>query len=164
MANKPPHPLDAPSAGRTHRLAIVIIYSRKDRRWVELLLTHLKPLARVLSFEIWEDSRIKPGTKWRHEIEDALNNAVAAILMVSKNFMASDFVMNDEVPVLLRNAEERGTVIMPLIVAPSLFSKSVLSGFQPVNSPDEPLSKLSTYKRDEVLVRLATYIDTNFSR
>ena len=144
---------------RSHRHTIFITYSHRDRRWVDRLLVHLKPLERGISTDIWEDSRIKPGARWRSEIENALNNACAAILVISADFLASDFVMNDEVPVLLQAAETRGTLIMPLIIAPSLFGQSSLSCFQSVNSPASPLAKLSSHQRDQVLVRLATSID-----
>jgi hypothetical protein len=70
--------------------------------------------------------------------------------------------MNDEVPLLLRNAEIRGTTIIPLIVGPSLFTQSSLKGFQAINSPDAPLSKLASYKRDEILVMLAKAVTATF--
>jgi hypothetical protein len=141
--------------GRT----IFVSYSHRDRRWVERLRVHLRPLERDMSIDVWEDSRITPGTKWRSEIADALNVAVVGVLLISADFLASDFVMNNEVPALLRGAEIRGTVIMPLIITPSLFEQSSLSCFQSVNSPRSPLSKLNSHKRDEVLVKLATSID-----
>ena len=144
---------------RSHRHGIFISYSRRDRRWVDRLLVHLKPLERDMSIDIWEDSRIKPGEKWRTEIGNALNSACVAVLIVSADFLASDFVMKDEVPILLQNAETRGTAIMPLIIAPSLFSQSSLNRFQTVNSPASPLSKLNSHQRDEILVSLATSIN-----
>jgi TIR domain len=137
---------------------IFVSYSRRDRRWIDRLLVHLKPLERSGDLVIFEDSRIRPGTKWYAEIEEALSDAAIAILVISADFLASDFVMKREVPALLRNAESRGIAVIPLIVAPSLFSQSVLGRFQAINPPDSPLSKLSTYRRDEILVRLATLI------
>jgi hypothetical protein len=147
---------DARAASR--RNVVFVSYSHKDRRWVDRLLVHLSPLERHMSIDVWEDSRIRAGMKWRPEIAGALNSASVAILMISANFLASNFVMNNEVPVLLKGAETRGTVIMPLIIAPSLFGQSSLNCFQSVNPLEEPLSKLSAHKRDEVLVRLATSI------
>jgi hypothetical protein len=161
MQLRPPN-LTVTSATRrvaSHRHTIFISYSHRDRRWVDRLLVHLKPLERDMSIDIWEDSRIKPGTRWYSEIKNALNDACVAILMVSADFLASDFVMNEEVSALLRSAETCGTVIMPVIIAPSLFSHSSLNCFQSVNSPATPLSKLSSHQRDEVLVRLATSIN-----
>jgi hypothetical protein len=147
-----------PRSLKSQGRAVFISYSHRDRRWVDRLLIHLKPLQRENLLDIWDDSRIRPGTKWRDEIEEALNKAAAAILVISPNFLASDFVMNDEVPTLLQQAESRGTVIIPLIVAPSLFGQSMLSRFQAVNPPEVPLSKLNSYKRDEILVKVATSI------
>jgi hypothetical protein len=115
-----------------------------------------------MSVDTWEDSRIKPGMKWRVEIEEALGNAKVAILIVSADFLASDFVMNEEIPTLLRSAESGGVVIMPLIIAPSLFDQSVMACFQAINSPENALSKLTSHKRDEILVRLAMSIEVIF--
>lgn len=137
---------------------IFVSYSHKDRRWADRLLTHLKPLERHLAIDIWDDSRIAPGTRWRGEIEAALNNSIAAILLVSADFLASDFVMNEEVPTILRIAETRGITVLPLLIAPCLFSQSALQCFQSVNSPEYPLSKLKPHSRDEVLVKLALSI------
>jgi hypothetical protein len=142
------------------RPLIFVSYSHRDRKWVDRLLIHLKPLERYTSCDIWEDSGIKPGSKWRDDIRRALDKAAVAILFVSADFLASDFVMDEEVPALLQNAETHGTIIMPLLVTPSLFQQSALKIFQPANPPEAPLSRLSAYKRDEVFVRLVIAIET----
>jgi TIR domain-containing protein len=158
-------------AGRHHahavtppRRLVFVSYSHKDRRWVDRLIVHLKPLEHELSLDIWEDSRIQPGTDWRTEIEHALTRATAAILLISADFLASEFVMNEEVPALLRNAEANGTIIVPLIISPSLFKQSALRTYQSINPPSTPLSKLSTHKRDEILVQLAISVEQTLPR
>jgi hypothetical protein len=163
-SSSPPAALDAQAVYQIEpsEPVIFISYSHEDRRWVDRILVHLKPLERYGSLTIWEDSRIRPGGKWQSEIEEALDNAIAAVLVVSANFLASGFVMNEEVPVLLRNAEGRGTSVIPLIVGPSLFEYSALSSFQAINSPGNPLSKLNAHRRDEILVNLATSIASCF--
>lgn len=150
------------SSLRTRSRTVFISYSHRDRRWVDRLLVHLRPIERDMAVDIWEDSRIRPGTKWRIEIEKALSHASVAILLVSADFLASDFVMNKEVPALLRGAESNGTVMMPLLIAPSLFEQSALSCFQAINSPENALSKLPSHKRDEILVRLAMSVEVIF--
>jgi TIR domain len=143
---------------------IFVSYSHRDRRWVDRLLVHLRPLERYGALAVFEDSRIRPGAKWYAEIEEALSNAAVAILVISADFLASDFVMKKEVPALLRNAESRGTAVIPLIAAPSLFGQSVLGCFQAINSPESPLSKLRPYQREEILVRLAESIASRIER
>ncbi len=163
-SRRPPRP-DSREARvrRMSRPSIFVSYSHKDKRWLERLQTHLRPLERDRSIDVWSDLMIKPGDGWEDEIRSAIGRAGVAILLVSANFLASDFAMEEEVPRLLRSAEENGAIIMPLIVGPSLFSKSSLASFQAVNSPQSPLSKLTSYQRDEVFVRLASAIQDAFS-
>ncbi len=98
--------------------------------------------------------------KWRDEIEKALEAAKVAILLVSTDFLASDFISEDELPPLLKAAEEDGAIILPLILKVCRYtSHKNLSEFQSVNDPKKPLSKLSENDQDEVLVKLADRIE-----
>src|SRR5262249_13334122 len=122
------------------RAKVFISYSHKDRRWLERLQVHLKDLERRGLVEVWDDTKLRTGTQWRDEISKALDSARAAILLVSADFIASDFIANDELPPLLARAEENGVVILPLILSPSRFEKiGSLSQFMTVNPPSEPL-------------------------
>src|SRR5437868_326776 len=100
---------------------VVVSYSRSDKRWLEQLKIHLKPLVRE-GLDLWDDTRIQPGQPWREEIEQALSSARIGILLVSAHFLASDFVVKDELPRLLAAAETGGTVILCLIIDHSLFA------------------------------------------
>jgi TIR domain/SEFIR domain len=137
----------------TSKGKVFISYSHKDRKLLQRLLVHLKPLERQGALSVWEDTQIKPGMLWQGEIRAALEAAHFAILLISADFLASEFIMNEELPQLLAVAESKGTIIMPLIVGPSRFRETEsLSKFQSVNPPDAPLTKLSSYQRDELLV------------
>jgi len=143
---------------------VFVSYSRKDRKWLDRLLVIFKPLQRSSSLTVWADVDIGVGALWRTELEKALDRALVAVLLVSADFLASDFIMDEEVPKLLRNAEERGTIIMPVILGPSLFEQSSIGIFQSINPVELPLSKLPTYQRDEFFVRLANTISDMFGR
>ncbi len=81
--------------------------------------------------------------------------AQVAVLLISADFMASDFIATDELPLLLAAAEQKGVVILPLIVSPSRFEKTgSLSCFQSVNPPSKPLIGLERAKQEEILVKL----------
>jgi hypothetical protein len=143
----------------TRRTKIFISYSHQDSQWLERLRTHLRPLERRYGVEVWADTRIRPGSKWREEIENALSSAKIAILLVSADFIASDFVDKHELPPLLRAAEKEGTVILPLILSPSMFPLiEELSQFQAVNDPSKPLVGLSKHEQDAVYVKLAELV------
>lgn len=141
------------------RKKIFVSYSHQDREWLERLQVHLKPLERNGLVEIWDDTRIRPGNEWHKEIVEALNSAKIAVLLISADFLASDFITENELPPLLTAAEEDGLLILPLILKPSLFEENEgLSKFQSVNKPSEPLIKLSQGEQEEHLVRLSKAI------
>ena len=122
---------------------IFISYSHADKKWLDKLERHLKVLERLIgSVEYWDDKKLKGGDKWKDEIEKAIKKANVAILLVSTDFLSSDFIATDELPPLLRKAEEEGTRILPLIVAPCAFTLSALSEFQAINDPEKTLADL----------------------
>ncbi len=125
------------------KLNIFISYSHSDKRWLERLNKHLKVLSNYSdSIECWEDTKLRGGDKWREEITAAIKKANVAILLVSTDFLASDFISSDELPSILRKAQEEGTCVLPLLVAPCEFEISEIGGFQAVNSPDKTLADL----------------------
>lgn len=139
---------------------VFISYSHKDKEWLDRLHVHLKPLMRDRQIDIWDDTRIKPGAKWHDEIEEALSSAKVAILLISADFLASDFVAKEELPALLQAAEKDGAVILGVILSPSSISKYPnLTQFQMVNSFDKPLIKLPKGEQEEILVKLSDAVE-----
>jgi len=143
------------NTARAKRTNVFVSYSHEDRNWLDRVMTHVKPLVHDGTIDVWADTRITPGSEWLAEIRNALASAKVAILIVSAPFLASDFVQREELPPLLEAAKEGGTTVMPLIVRPSSFSHSRLSGFQAVNDPARPLSKMRKAEWEEVLVKLS---------
>ena len=69
--------------------------------------------------------------------------AKVAVLLVSADFLASDFIVDNELPPLLAAAELKGAVILSVIVSSCRFKQTeTLSQFQVVNPPTQPLNLL----------------------
>src|ERR1700680_3258867 len=84
------------------------------------------------------------------------NKANAAVLIVSADFLASEFIRTNELPPLLKAAEEEGALILPIIASPSLFLRNTeLSQFQAVNNPSAPLISATEGEQEAVFVRVA---------
>jgi tetratricopeptide (TPR) repeat protein len=145
--------MPTPNQGRRK---VFVSYSHQDTEWLKRLQVHLRNLERRGLVELWDDTRIRPGADWRRDIRDALDSASVAILLISADFIASDFIAENELPPLLAAAENRGLTILPLILSPSLFEEiESLARFQTVNPPSRPLIKLSKGEQEEYFVQLS---------
>lgn len=141
---------------KPRRTKIFISYSHQDAAWLERLRVHLRPLERDFGADVWDDTRIQSGAKWREEIARALESARVAILLVSADFLGSDFIAGNELPSLLKAAEEEGTVILPIILNHSGFMRNeALSRFQAFNPPSKPLLDMPRGKQAAVLEKVA---------
>jgi Leucine-rich repeat (LRR) protein/GTPase SAR1 family protein len=130
---------------------VFISYAHANKKYLDRLLTHFKALKYAgVEVDDWSDKRLKAGVKWRQEIEQVMQECQVAILLISTDFLASDFIMTNELPTLLAAAKERGVDIIPLIVAPCHFKQSTVSQYQAINEPSKPLSSLTPAQRDMV--------------
>ncbi len=150
------------SESQVQRNSVFISYSHKDRIWLDRLRVHLKPFERTGKLDIWSDTDIPPGSDWFSEITAALATAKVAILLITADFLASDFIHNEELPALLKAAESNGATIIPVIIKPSLFEEiTEISRYQSVNSPSEPLISLPEDKQEMILVKLSQSIKSH---
>jgi len=97
---------------------IFISYSRVDSEWKERLQVHLKLLEKMGELDVWEDSRIVVGDNWLSAIKEAIINADVAILLISPDFLSSEFIQEEEIQKLLKRREEEKVRICPLLIRP----------------------------------------------
>ena len=142
------------------RQRVFVSYSQRDREFLDRLLVHLKPLEKKGVLEIWADTRIQVGALWKDEIQIALESAAVGILLISADFLASDFIVENELPPLLASAEDEGAKIIPVIVKPSGFDRDPrLSRFQAINDPRKPLISMDVADREQVFADLARAVE-----
>lgn len=141
----------------TKRSQLFISYSPKDELWLKRLQVHLRPLEKRGIVDRWDVTKIKAGQNREEEIKKALERAKVAILLVSPDFLASDFIAEKEIPALLSAQEREGLVIMPMLLSPSLFSETpFLSQFATINPPSQTLIELPASEQEKywlILVR-----------
>ncbi|MEA5602212.1 COR domain-containing protein, partial [Nostoc sp. UHCC 0252] len=140
------------------RNQVFISYSHQDQEWFNKLQTSLKPMIRNQTLQVWDDTQIKPGTKWFKEIKNALAAAKVAILMVSPNFLASDFIANDELPPLLKAAETEGLTIIWIPLSYSLYEETEIKEYQAAHPPNQPLDTLSLAEQNKAWVDICKKI------
>lgn len=134
---------------------VFVCYSHKDAKWLDRLKIHLRPIVREREVEIWDDTMITPGSTWLVDIKNSIAVAKLAILLISADFLASDFIATNELPRLLQKAKTHGIDIIPVIVSPSGFLRHpILSQFQAVNDPQRPLVNLKKGMQEVIWERV----------
>jgi small GTP-binding protein len=140
---------------------VFISYAHKDEPFKDDLLTVLRPLERKGVLEIWHDRRIEEGDEWRRAIETAMNECAMVLLFVSKSFLASAFIQDNELPRLLQRRKEEGLRVVPIIISPCMWrSEPVLSDLQALPRDARPVSSSAEgYARDQVWVEIAQAVE-----
>jgi hypothetical protein len=137
---------------------IFISYSHKDKRWFGDFNTYLKTYLRGGSIITWSDEEIKPGSRWFEDIKSARTCTDVAVLLVTQNFLASDFIHEHELGPLLKEAERGGVTILWVPIYASAYKQTALEKYQAVLDPSKPLGSLPKAKRDEAWVRICEKI------
>ncbi len=134
----------------SNRAGVFVSYCHADKDDLNRLLVHLKAAKLNNRVEYWADTQIKPGEMWNDAIKNAIASVRVAVLLVSVDYLASEFILKSELPPLLAASEEEGITILPVILGPCFFQHTDLARFQSVNNPSVPLSKMNKHEKDEV--------------
>jgi O-acetyl-ADP-ribose deacetylase (regulator of RNase III) len=137
---------------------VFISYSHKDKKWLKRLQDMLKPILRKDSFSIWDDTTIKAGDAWKTAIEEALKSARAAVLLVSTDFLASDFIVENELPQLLAAAKRNDLKILWVCISPCLYEETKIGDYQAAHDISRPLAGLRGANLDNALVEVCQNI------
>lgn len=137
------------SAERPIRL--FVSYSHRDEKYLEELRKYLEVERRL---DLWSDERIQAGTEWRKDISEALADADAAVLLVSQDFLASEFIRNHELPSLLESVRSRRLRLFLIPIGACTWRSAVIERFQWIHDPARPLKTLRPALREQALVEI----------
>nr|VFJ89019.1 MAG: AAA ATPase domain-containing protein [Candidatus Kentron sp. LFY] len=129
---------------------VFIGYSRKDKPFLDELRTHLAPYLRSGSVRAWSDKEIPPGARWLHDMEKTHDKARVAVLLVSPDFLASEFIHDNELGSFLQGAEAGGITILWILVRACAYTGTSLKDYRAVVSPPgRPLARMEGAERDD---------------
>jgi hypothetical protein len=135
------------------RMEVFYSYSHRDERLREQLENHLAALKREGVITGWHDRKIRAGTEWQGQIDEHLNTASVILLLVSSNFLGSDYCYDVE----LRRALERHAAgearVIPIILRPVDWHGTAFARLQALPKDGKPVTKWSN--RDEAFLDVA---------
>jgi TIR domain/NACHT domain len=95
---------------------IFVSYSHADTKWLTELDPHLKGLQHYARVENFDDRRLLGGDAWDSEVKAALDRADIVVLLVTANFIGSEYIHRVELPTALRKRADGGCVVIPVLL------------------------------------------------
>jgi TIR domain-containing protein/FHA domain-containing protein len=120
-------------------ITIFCCYARKDKLLQEQLFNHLEPLRRSGQISTWYDREILPGTEWKQEIDKYLNTADIVLLLISPNFMASDYCYSVEMNRALERQKAGEVRVIPIILRPVNWKDTPIGALQALPPEGRPV-------------------------
>ena len=143
----------------TDNPTLFISYSHQDEDHKDFVVGHLKVAERQGVFDVWDDRRIKGGGDWLTDIDTALEKADIAVLVISRHFLTSDFIMDHEVQTILKRHAEHDVIIYPILISDCTWQH--VDWLQAINvrpADGAPLNSFAEAKRDQVMADIASEI------
>ena len=125
-------------------------YAHKDEKYREQLEKHLSILKREGVIRGWHDRKIGAGTEWHKTIDDRMKSARIILLLVSSDFLASDYCYDIEMQQAMERHEEGTARVIPIILRDCDWSGALFS-------------KLQALPRDAKAITLWSNIDSAFT-
>lgn len=122
-------------------LSLFFSYSHLDENYRDELEKHLAILKREKIIGVWHDRRIDAGSTIDNEIDENLETADIVLLMVSANFLDSDYCYEKELLRALENHEAGKSIVIPVIVHPCDWKHSSFGGLRATPTDGQPVSK-----------------------
>ena len=96
---------------------VFLSYAHDDMRFKIELQKYLINLERQGLIEIWQDGLIQAGDDWDNKIRFNLENADIVILLVSQNFIASNYIHEIEFRTAMTNRAEKKATVLPILLS-----------------------------------------------
>jgi len=138
----------------TNRVTVFVSYSHVDRQQFSEFKTFMHERIARGEVHCWSDEKIKPGDVWAEAIRTAARNAQMAVLLVSHNFLASQFIRNEELPMLKERASKDGLQISWVHVTYCPVKTTEVWKFQALSDPEKPVFDMERKHRHKTLTEI----------
>jgi len=118
-------------------------YAREDKQFLQELKTHLKALEREKLLTLKADIDISPGTEWEPAIIHYLREADIILLLISPDFIASDYCFHEEMDRAILRHEQGTARVIPVIIRPSTWHRMPFGKLQALPKDAAPISTSS---------------------
>src|SRR5215469_7999093 len=128
-------------------------YAHEDEAWLRKLEAHLSLLRRQGLLSLWHDRLLAPGTDWTRDIDAHLETSAVVLLLVSSDFLSSDYCYELEMQYALQRHRDGLARVVPIIVRACDWQNAPFGKLQMLPRNGKPLA--SWEDPDEALFEIA---------
>ncbi|MEH1868245.1 MAG: SUMF1/EgtB/PvdO family nonheme iron enzyme [Nostoc sp.] len=136
-------------------LKVFISYSHADEPLKNELVNHLTMLKRQGVISTWDDREIPPGGEWDRQINENLNTADIILLLVSSDFIRSEYCWSVEVTKAVERHEAGEACVIPIILRSVAWQSPPLVRLQALPKNAQPVTSSSWHNRDDAFTNVA---------
>src|SRR5260221_6162053 len=131
-------------------------YAHKDEVFRNKLETHLSLLRRQGLITVWHDRHILPGTDWSQAIDEHLESASVILLLISADFLDSDYCYGIEMQRALERQKANEARVIPILLRPVDWKEAPFAHLQALPLDAKPVTTWSN--KDSAFANVAAGI------
>jgi tetratricopeptide (TPR) repeat protein len=134
-------------------------YSHRDEALRDELAKHLDILRRQGVISTWHDRCITAGREWAGEIDRELETADVILLLISVDFLSSDYINDVELTRAMARHEAQSALVIPVILRPCRWQRGAFAKLQALPTNGEPVTSGKWASQDDAFLVVAQGIE-----
>ena len=122
------------------KVTIFISYAHADEDLKKELDKHLAGLKRSKKIETWNDRQIIAGQEWDEVIKTELERSDIILLLISIDFIASQYIWDKELATAMKRHEEGTAHVIPIILKNCLWQEMPFAKLQALPRNAKPVT------------------------
>ncbi len=146
------------------KISLFLSYSHKDEQLKEELDKHLTALKRSDKISVWHDKQIEGGNDWDATIKEELKNADLILLLISPDFMASDYIWEVEIKGALDNHFSGKSKVIPVFLRSVYIKDMPFDKLQGYISKNKPVTSFPEREQDGAFLKIVEGISSEIEK
>jgi hypothetical protein len=138
-------------------LEVFCCYAREDLKMLKHLKKSLMPLQQSSQITIWSDTNLNAGVEWEKELHQHLESADLILLLISPDFMSSDYCYSTEMKRAIERHTQGDAHVIPILLRPIHWDTAPFAKLQMI--PTNARYVTSWPNRDEAFYDIANHIN-----
>jgi tetratricopeptide (TPR) repeat protein len=126
--------------GSSTSVEVFYSYAHEDASWRNELEKHLSLLQRRGLIKEWHDRHIAPGTNWVQAIDEHVEQASIILLLISADFLASDYCYGIEMQRALERHQAKQARVIPILLRPVDWNTAPFAQLQALPTDAKPIT------------------------